>query len=87
MNSMNDFSGSGNTASSIGQRSALQEQYEDQVVALVIRDLTSVDPAATVGAVDEVVAEVWEQAAEHVRRAGITWTRFVGGAQPQMAGC
>ncbi|MFF2123547.1 hypothetical protein ACFVXH_40085 [Kitasatospora sp. NPDC058184] len=76
----------------------LQGQYEEQVVALVIRDLTAADPAATVGAVNAVVAQVWAQAAEHVRRAGTTWTHiswfvqnaiteFVGGARPQMAGC
>ncbi|MFI9332638.1 hypothetical protein ACIGZJ_34535 [Kitasatospora sp. NPDC052868] len=76
----------------------LQVQYEDQVIALVIRDLTSADPAASVGAVNAVVAEVWKQAAEHVEKAATTWTHiswfvqnavteFIEGLRPQMAGC
>ncbi|MFJ7280297.1 hypothetical protein [Kitasatospora sp. NPDC098663] len=76
----------------------LQDQYEDQVIALVIRDLTSADPAASVGAVNTVVAEVWRQAAGHVEKAATTWTHiswfvqnavteFINGLRPQMAGC
>ncbi|MFB7668334.1 hypothetical protein ACFC1R_31185 [Kitasatospora sp. NPDC056138] len=76
----------------------LQDQYEDQVIALVIRDLTSANPAASVGAVNAVVAKVWEQAAEHVEWAATTWTHiswfvqnavteFIEGLRPQMAGC
>ncbi|MFI6158180.1 hypothetical protein ACIBCA_36450 [Kitasatospora sp. NPDC051170] len=76
----------------------LQGQYEEQVIALVIRDLTSADPAATVWAVNTVVAQVWKQAAEHVEKAATTWTHiswfvqnavteFIDGLRPQMAGC
>ncbi|GAA2984451.1 hypothetical protein GCM10010519_18610 [Streptomyces lactacystinicus] len=93
------FSASTDLAGSDEYGADLQGQYEDQVIALVIRDLTSADPASSVGAVNAVVAEVWRQAEEHLAKAGrtgwahLSWfvqnaiARLVSGARPQMAGC
>ncbi|MFJ4192121.1 hypothetical protein [Kitasatospora sp. NPDC089509] len=98
MTSMTDIRGVSEIGPTTELVAQIQHQYEDQVIALVIRDLTSADPAASVWAVNAVVARVWQQAANHIERASTTWTHlswfaqnavteFIEGLRPQMAGC
>ncbi|MQS17872.1 hypothetical protein F7Q99_38225 [Streptomyces kaniharaensis] len=101
MTSMTDSHEGQNTAPTINHQliTGLEGQYEAKVLALVIRDLSTVAPAAGESVVMKLVAEVWKQAADHIEKAATTWThiswfiqdaisRFVQpAAQPQTAGC
>ncbi|MFD4659696.1 hypothetical protein ACFWP2_29175 [Kitasatospora sp. NPDC058444] len=75
----------------------LEDQFEGQVLSLVIHDLATVAPTAGESVVMRLVADVWRQAEEHLAKAGRTgWAHlswFVQNAiatfarDIQMAGC
>ncbi|MGA5823537.1 hypothetical protein ACPC54_37440 [Kitasatospora sp. NPDC094028] len=101
MTSMTDSRGGRSTTPTINHQliTGLEGHYEAKVLALVIHDLATVAPAAGESVVMKLVAEVWEQAADHIEKTtNTTWTHlswfvqnavaeFINGLRPQMAGC
>ncbi|WP_033252888.1 hypothetical protein [Kitasatospora phosalacinea] len=97
---MTDSAGATHGVPGIKQHASvvLQEQFEGRVLALVVRDLSVVAPAADETAVMTIVAQVWKQAEQHAKTARTSWAHlswfvqdavstFVNGLLPQTAGC